>query len=235
MRGPALAAVAGLAWALLVLAACSPDSGFNTVSDYDVVATFYDPEARFDSLRTYAMPDTVIHYRDPDVESDEEISREYDGLVLDLVRANLEALGYVEEPNPGSTEPDVYVIVWVTMFDWLSTSPGEWWDIWGWYPHWPPSWGPAWGTWYPYPVEYFYRAGTIFVNMVDEGEFEEGQEPFISVIWTGTVNGIMVDTPGGAQARLTDNINQAFDQSPYLATVYKPETLEGGRAACDQP
>jgi hypothetical protein len=212
-----LLSAVGLIAALLLLLSCDPDAGFNTVSDYDVVATFYDPDADFDSLSTYAMPDTIIHFRDPEDTSDVEITREYDELVLNLVRTNLEDLGYVEEADPGENEPDVFVIVGVTMAGWLSSSTDEWWDRWGWYLHWPPSWGPAWGTWYPYPVEYYYRAGTIFIDMIDEAVLEEGEEPYIKIIWTGTVNGLMVDTSAGAQERLTDNINQAFYQSPYLA------------------
>ena len=208
---------AGALAVLSLLFSCSPDSGFNTVGDYDVVATHYDPRANFKSLSTYAMPDTVIHFRDPDDTSSTDLSREYDGLILGIVRTNLEALGYEEEADPGANPPDVYVIVWVTLSEWLANSSEDWWDLWGWYPHWPTSWGPAWGTWYPFPVEYFYRAGSIFIDMIDEAEIEEGEEPYISVIWTGSVNGIMVDTSAGAAERLSANINQAFDQSPYLA------------------
>jgi hypothetical protein len=164
------------------------------------------------------MPDTVMHFRDPDDETSGDVSREYDDLVLGLVRSNLEALGYTEETDPGDNPPDVFVIVWVTTAEWLSNSSEDWWDMWGWYPHWPTSWGPAWGTYYPYPVEYYYRAGSIFIDMIYEVEFEEGQDPYVWVIWSGSVNGLLVDTPEGAEQRLTDNINQAFDQSPYLET-----------------
>ena len=220
LRPPVSAAVglAGLLAAIVLLISCNPDAGFNTVGDYDVVATYYDPDADFDSLATYAMPDTIIHFRDPDGTSSEEVSRDYDELILGLVRTNLEAMGYEEETDPGSHEPDVYVVVWVTLTDWLSTSTEDWWDMWGWYPHWPVHWGPAWGSWYPFPIQYFYRAGAIFIDMVDEAVIEEGEEPYIKFIWVGTVNGIMVDTSLGATERLTTNINQAFDQSPYLAT-----------------
>ena len=213
-----LPAAAGLLAALLLLISCNPDSGFNTVSDYDVVATYYDPDADFAGLTTYTMIDTIIHFRDPNDTSSIDLPRDLDGLVLDLVRTNLEALGYVEKTFPWLEEPDVYIVVWVTMADWLSSSTDEWWDVWGWYPHWPVSWGPAWGTWYPFPIEYYYQAGTVFIDMLDEAEFAEGEEPYIKIIWTGTINGIMVDTSAGAEERLTNNINQAFDQSPYLAT-----------------
>lgn len=217
LRRPLLMGAGALA-ALILLFSCSPDAGFNTVSDYDVVATYYDPDADFKSLGTYAMPDTIIHFRDPDDVSSGDLSREHDELILGLVRTNLEALGYEEETDPGSNEADVYVIVWVTLAEWLSSSTENWWDTWDWYLHWPPSWGPGWGTYYPFPIEYFYRAGSIFIDMIDEAEIEEGEEPYVKFIWAGTINGIMVDTSAGAEDRLITNINQAFDQSPYLAT-----------------
>jgi hypothetical protein len=202
----------------LFLLSCEPDSGFNTVADYDVVATFYEPDAVFDTLSTYAMPDTVMHFRDPDDTSSADVSREHDELILGLVRTNLAWLGWQEETDPGDNPPDVFVIVWVTTTEWLHNSSEDWWDLWDWYPHWPDAWGPGWGTFYPHPVEYFYRAGSIFVDMIDEVEIDEGEDPYISVLWTASINGILVDTSEGAQQRLTSNINQAFDQSPYLAT-----------------
>jgi hypothetical protein len=213
-----LPVIGGAVLAALFLLSCKPDSGFNTVSDYDLVATFYAQDAVFDTLNTYAIPDTVMHFRDPDDTSSDDISREFDGLLLDLVRTNFEALGYEEEADPGSNPPDVFVVVWVTTAEWLQNSSEDWWDMWGWYPHWPPAWGPGWVTLYPHPVEYFYRPGSVFIDMIDDVEIEEGEDPYILVLWAASVNGILIDTSEGARQRLTDNINQAFDQSPYLAT-----------------
>ncbi len=210
--------LAGLLVALALLFSCSPDSGFNTVRDYYVVATYYDPDADFASRATYAMPDTIIYFRGPDDTSSAEPPGGRDDLILDLIRTNLAALGYAEERDPGSSEPDVFVAVSVGLVDWLSTSTADWWDRWGWYPHWPISWGPAWGIRYPFPVECFYQAGSIFIDMVDEGEIEEGEEPYIWIVWTGTINGIMADTSADAEERLIESINQAFIQSSYLAT-----------------
>jgi hypothetical protein len=208
---------AGALAAMAPLFSCAPDSGFNTIQDYDVVATHYDPKTDFSSLRTYSMPDTLIHRRDPEDASSVNLSREHDQLVLTLVRDNLEDLGYEEEADPGSNRPDVYVIVSATLTEWLANASEDWWDYWGWYPHWPPSWGPGWGTYYPFPINYFYRAGTVFIDMIDD-EVPAGEEQIIPILWTASINGIMLDTSSGAEDRLTANIRQAFDQSPYLAT-----------------
>ena len=211
-----LAAGAGVLMAL-ALAACEPDSGFNTVRDYDLVATFYATDARFDPPATYAMPDTVMHFHEPGDTSGMDLSREFDDLILELVRSNLDALGYTEETEPASNPPDVFVVVWATTTDWLSNSSQDWWNLWRWYPHWPEAWGPGVEISYPWPVEYFYRAGSLFIEMVDEGEIDEGGDPYVQVLWNASINGIMADTSTSAQDRLTAGIEQAFDQSPYLA------------------
>lgn len=208
---------AGVLASMAALFSCAPDSGFNTIRDYDVVATHYDPNTDFKTLRTYAMPDTIVHRRDPEDTSTVGLSREHDQLILALVRDNLEDLGYEEEADPGPNRPDVYVIVSATLTKWLANASEDWWAYWGWYPYWPPSWGPGWGTHYPFPINYFYRTGTLFIDMIDD-EVAEGEERVIPILWTASINGIMVDGAQGAEERLTSNIVQAFDQSPYLAT-----------------
>jgi hypothetical protein len=215
-RRRALALGAGALAALILGCSCSPDPGFDTLSDYDVVATHYLPDVDFSALSTYAMPDTIIHFRDPEDDTSADLSRVHDQYILDLVRTNLEALGYTEVEYPGTTATDVFVVVWATPSDWLASSTEQWWGMWEWYL--PPSWGPDWATHYPYPVEYFYRAGSVFIDMVDRAEVEEPEEPYIQVLWTGSINGIMADTSEGAIDRLTTDVNQAFEQSPYLAT-----------------
>ena len=42
---------------LFILWSCTPDSGFNTISDYDTVVTHYDPDAKFNEYKTYYLPD----------------------------------------------------------------------------------------------------------------------------------------------------------------------------------
>jgi hypothetical protein len=206
------AAVAGL-W----LCGCSPEAGFNTMADYDVVATHYRPEKDFGALSTFALPDTIVHCADPASPLEREISREFDGLILSLVRDNLEALGYVEETDPGHSHPDVYVIVTAVTTDWRENSGPDRWDCWEWYPYWPVSWGPKWSLFYPYPADYFYRAGTVFIDMVDEEDIEVEEERIL-LVWTAAVNGLLERISGDAAERLTADVNQVFKQSPYLAT-----------------
>ena len=102
---PALVSCVGL---MLVLSACEPDSGFNTVADYDVVVTLYDESFNFTSVETYFLPDTIIHLVEEG--DDDNISRDYDAFILNLIRENIEDLGYVEA-DTSVTDPDVYFLV----------------------------------------------------------------------------------------------------------------------------
>ena len=54
-----------VALAAVLLASCTPESGLQTADDYDVVVTLYDKEADFGSVRTYLMPDSIVHFEDP--------------------------------------------------------------------------------------------------------------------------------------------------------------------------
>jgi len=212
-----LARPAALAAALCLLAAgpwsCAPDSGFNSIADYDVVITTYVPGADFGGMQTYAMPDSVAHIVDQDNPPIEEVTREFDELILATVAGQLELLGYVEEPDPENNPPDIFVPVAVSA----SSVTGiyyDWYPVWGWYPWWP-GWGSGWGTYYPVPTTYSYSMGTIFIDMWDVKNADEG-EMKVPVIWNAAINGVLGDTTQGAASRIETSIEKAFSQSPYL-------------------
>jgi hypothetical protein len=200
-----LTAIAVLSAGLgLMLSACEPDSGFNTVADYDVVVTLYDENFNFTTAETYFLPDTIIHLVDEG--DDDNISRDHDEFILNLVRENIEDLGYVEA-DTNVTDPDVYFLVDVASADFVGWS--YWYDYWYWYPGWGgfyPYYPP--GGWYP---SYSFTTGTLFIQMVFEEDADSDR-----IIWTAVINGLLGDTSTGVTSRLTESINQAFNQSPYL-------------------
>jgi hypothetical protein len=192
----------------LIMSACAPDSGFNRVADYDVAVTLYDKEFDFGTVQTYSLPDTIIHLVEEG--DDDNISRDYDEFILNLVRENIEALGYVEA-DTAVADPDVYFLVDVASADWVGWS--YWSDYWYWYPGWG-GWYPSYppGGWYP---SYTFTTGTLFINMMD-WEHADEDAGLVPVVWTAVINGLLEDTSTTVTSRLTNNINQVFDQSPYL-------------------
>ena len=195
---------------------CAPDSGFNSVEDYDIVVTFYDPDIDYGAFETYAMPDSVVHLGDT-----EDIITDYDDLILDEVAENFESYGYTEESNPLQNPPDVVVLVSALGADWTTVTTYDWWAYWGWYPGWGyyPYYGAGWGMYYPYPAYSVtsYSTGSILIEMYIASEpiVEEERLP---AAWTAIINGLMEGSSAGIQVRITDRISQAFEQSPYLRT-----------------
>ena len=202
----------GLA-AAFFLSSCTPGSEL-TASESDVVITVFNQDVDFGAIKTYAMPDTIVHILN---EGDEDpVSRNYDQAILDLIAANLTAVGYDRIADDSPDAPDVQVLVSATAIDtwyWYSYYPG---DYWGWYGGYP-----GWGWGYPpqsYGTSYAYTTGTLFVDMVDPDQPGTPDE-LRPGSWRGVCNGILNDTESSKQKRFTDSINQMFEQSPYLRST----------------
>ena len=202
-----------IAGALLLLWSCTPDSGFNTVADYDTVLTQYDPDADFQAYETYYLADSVAYLRDPDDTTTIERDHELDALILATVAENMNAYGYrritePEEENP----PDLFVPVSLTTTKWVGYYY-PWYPPGYWYP-WYPGWGPGYPGYYP-PVVYTYSTGTIFFDFWDFKSPPIEDEEF-PVLWTAALNGLLSTDRAAGEQRIVDNIDQAFKQSGYL-------------------
>ena len=199
-----------LAAAVLLFNSCYYDYGLS-VEEYDVVATFFDTETNFGKFHSYAMPDSIIHLVEEGKEDD--ITREYDELILTQINDNMQALGYQKMENPTEdNKPDVVLLVAVTTMEHYQAYYNYYWWGWGWYP----GWG-IWYPWYPGGAVYNYSTGTVLIDMVDieNANIEEEKLP---AIWVAAINGLLGDKSRNVRNRLITNIDQCFKQSPYLAT-----------------
>jgi len=197
---PLLTVAALLVAASLTLVSCTPGDEI-TVQESNVVATIYDPNVDFGAIGTYQMPDTINHILDEG--GTDDISRQYDQEILDLIAANLDARGY-ERIFAGT--PDVLVVVSATtVTNWYAYSYYPWYGGWGWYYPYYPYWG----------VSYAYTTGTLIVDMVDTNKPDAGNQTYPNY-WRGIVNGVLDDVESSKVKRFTDSINQLFIQSPYL-------------------
>jgi len=198
---------------MLLLWSCTPDSGFNTVSDYDTVVTHYDPDVDYQAFNTYYLADSVVYITDPDDTSTIERDDDIDRLILNTVAANMDAYGYTRITEPDEQDPpDIFVPVAVTTTKWVGMyypyyPPGFW------YP-WYPGWGPGYPGYYP-PVVYEYSTGTVFFDLWDFKNPYIVTETF-PILWTATINGVLQEDRAATEERIEDAINQAFGQSWYL-------------------
>jgi hypothetical protein len=187
----------------------------------DLVVAVRDTAADFASLRTFAMPDTVIHLADVVTTIDDvPISRAYDDLILASVARNFEARGYVRESNPRANRPDFIVLVAAVASDhFVAYTTYPWYSWWGFYPGFAyyPGFDPAYGIFYPWAGSvggYAWTQGTVIADAID-ARVVDTDEKQIRSLWVGALNGVLSGS-GDATARLESGIDDMFTLSPYL-------------------
>ena len=172
-----------------------------TAADTDIVATYFDKEADFASKLTYAIRDSIIRL-DEDGNPIFNETGPNDQLAINRIKSNLDQAGFTEIADPDTSDPlkrpDVFVIVFANSSTWVSGGCYSTWYSW-YYPYY--GWC--------YPVYYTYDMGTLVIVMLDPNEQK-------NALWVAALNGILEDTNAGVADRLTDGIDQAFTQSPYL-------------------
>jgi hypothetical protein len=189
-----LIAVAGV-----LLGGCYPE-GPEYTDDLDVVFTTYDEVYDFQSAGTYSMPDQIVKISGnlEDGELPEYVKEPQNTEILNVIKSNMEALGWEEVVDPANAD--------VVLFpaSWTNTTVYYWYDYWCWY--YPYYCGYGWG----YPSVSSYTTGTLVMTLVADGP--DYIEP--TRVWTAGINGLL----SGAYTlnRVTDGIDQSFAQSPYL-------------------
>lgn len=191
-------------------------------SDLDLVVTAYDTEVDFTQLKTYYLFDSVVHIKDTlDVGSNVDIPRDFDGMILNLVKQNMSDYGYDLVEDPQNNPPDVAITVSAmaskntyvySYYPYYYYGWGWGWyykdtDYYGWGWYYPPYWG---GTYVS-----SYTTGTLIMGMHDVRNATPETDS-IPIIWTGDINGLMGSSASTSQTRLNYTINKAFEQSPYL-------------------
>ena len=192
----------------VVAAACYPYEA-TSVTETDVVITAHDATMNFGAVQTYVLLDTVVHVI-TDSSNNIDLSRQFDDVILQTIDQNLQALGWTVEANPGLNPPDVTVAVSATGSE-STYIYYDWWYYWGWYPWW--GWGCV--TCYPgygYPVVVNYESGSLVMHMVES----RANPDSVPVVWLGALRGLLGTSASTTQQRITQGINQAFNQSPYL-------------------
>jgi Domain of unknown function (DUF4136) len=214
--------VAGLGIAL-GLAACE-DGDLNFVQPISAraVTVFKDSTFNFTTLRTFAMPDTVVHFNPP-TGVPLNISRQFDQVTLDRVRQNFLARGYTQVANPATTRPDFVVLVAVTATPsynaWIGYS---WFSVWGFYSGWgwfQPGFTTAWRIVYPWfgvVGTTAYEAGTLIVDLIPTSSVNVTTRTIRSA-WAGVASALF---NGVVDANTVDAaVDQMFALSPYLTVT----------------
>jgi hypothetical protein len=186
----------------LLITSCYPDYGL-TVEDFDIVATFKDDAANFQTYKTYFMPDSIKRLADGAVGSS---NTQYDAQILQEIRNQMTAYGYQTAPEQLA---DVKLFVGITTSTTYAYYPGYWYGYYGWY-----------YPWYGYGggYTYAYSSGSIFLTMFDPDKMDATKQ-ILGAVWSGTLNGVLDDTQSSKLTRTLNGIDKMFNQSPYLKLV----------------
>jgi hypothetical protein len=208
---------------LTILPYCYPN-GPSSPEDTDLVGTSYDKNFNFSSVKTFSLPDTVVHLIGQGQE--DILGRDHDSLIINRIRGQMISLGYQEEPPDTPDPADVVLLISASSSTntGLFSDPAWWWGYWGWWPGWgvypgATVWGPGWGMGFPvgFPIYINYATGTLFVTMIDP-ENTDIEQKAIAVTWLAAINSMLSGDGQDRAQRIKDNIDQAFKQSPYLKT-----------------
>jgi hypothetical protein len=197
---------------VFLLWGCYPQ-GPDYIEEMDVVLTYHQPEYDFSVNATYAMPDRIVKLTGNVTEGEEpeyipDVTAQQ---ILAMIDDNMQALGY--EKVGIDSNPDLLLL----PASWETTTIFYYYDYWyWWWGGYYPGWG--WGGYYPgyYPPVYYdsYTTGTLIMNLIDKDVLGANGNPIIQ--WTGALNGIL--TYNFSSSRVSELVDKAFDQSPYLRT-----------------
>jgi hypothetical protein len=191
-----------------------------------LVTTFNDSTFNFASLRTFAMPDTVVHLFPLGGGPPIAVTRMFDQAVLDQVRQNLLDRGFIQVANPAVTRPDFVVLVGATATPEYNAWVGySWFTFWGFYSGWKfftPGFSTAWGIVYPWfglIGTTSYSPGTLIVDLIPTATINTDNQSVTSA-WAGVGTGLL--NAGVNQASVMRSIDQMFALSPYLTPATTP-------------
>jgi hypothetical protein len=209
MRGMTCAEVAVLG-AVSLLGGCRPGYYYDFYDQTDLILTVPEPGRDFGPLASYGLWPEVIDLSNG-VENPIEIDHDrVDPALLEAVEQNMDASGYTKVADPEADEPDIVAIVGVVAQEnWYLYSYSYWYYDWYWY--YPGYYPPVYAVSYP--------SGSAIVMLVkpDEATIEDDGSKHAPVIWVAGIWGALSDSATNNIGRAADGVDQAFDQSPYLA------------------
>jgi len=185
----------------MLLNSCYPDYGL-TVEDFDVVATFKDDAANFQTYNTYFMPDSVQKLFDGLLGS--PINSQLDEAILTEIENQMQSYGYQKVNNQANA--DLYLFVGITTSESYVYDPGYWGGYYGWYYPWYGGYA------------YSYSTGSLFLTLIDKVKFNDANK-IVGAVWAGTANGVVEDSKANIKVRTLNSIDKMFNQSPYLKII----------------
>jgi hypothetical protein len=192
----------------LSLGGCRPGY-YDFYEQTDLVLTVQEPDRDFEPLATYGLWPEVVDLTNL-VDDPIDINHDVvDPVLLEAVESNLDAYGWTKVADPVADAPDVVAVIGVVAAEnWYFYSYSWWYGGWWWY--YPGYYPPVYAVSYP--------TGSVIVVLVkpDEATADDEGDMHAPVIWTAGIWGELSDSAPNNLERMSNDIDQAFEQSPYL-------------------
>jgi hypothetical protein len=169
-----------------------------------VVVTQYDTKVNFNNYKTYSIVSAVTEITDRDTSL---LTGSTAMAALDQIEKNMQARGFTKAA--AGTKADFGIDV---LYFENTTVYTYYYDYWGYYPYY--------GYYYPYyPVYYSsYTTGMANIELIDLKYVNDaGKQVYLR--WNAYIRGLL--TGGHTTSEITQSIDQAFAQTPQLATSAK--------------
>jgi len=221
-RLPARIALGAVLASSLFVSACEDDDDLVGPQLIGAVEAFRDPNADFAAPTTFALVDSVVHLA-PFVQNGVtlSVSRAHDQAVIDRVRLNLLARGYVEETDALNNGADMYVLIGASAQEnfqaWVTYPWYTWYGFYGFEPVATP-YDASWAIVYPWSgaavsITSFDR-GSLVVTVVGGGPQINPLAKQINAMWAGVAVAVLNGTV--TQDVMLAAIDEMFIESPYF-------------------
>ncbi len=201
--------------ALLMLAACHKEPVRDSDNEY-LVYTSPGKDVDFSQYKTFYVADSLLVIGRGDKPQYVKTQGTND-LVLTF-KANMQDRGFVFTENQAEADLGVQLtyIIRTERYVQYYNSPYWWLDYPG---YWPAGyWGNWYGYYYPRPVTYSYTTNALLTDIVDLKDMQAEETP-LEILWSSYIGGPAGSSYQGDVRRIQNAIDQAFKQSPYIATA----------------
>lgn len=208
---------------VLLFSSCEKTPDLDQLDGKSIVRTSYDKDANFGAMKNYFINDTVYAITGTGKSGYEKWDYEKNSsakTLIDKVKSNLNTLGYTQVSDTLSCDMALQITFIKNTTYFVDYPDYYWWDYWNynnyyWY------WGyNLYYPYYPYAVAYGYSTGSTVIDMINfdaplKNDTKTGKKSR-PVAWNTIIDRTLTSNGTYNLERVTEGIDQAFKQSPYL-------------------
>lgn len=200
---------------IFLVISCQKNPDISQLDEDFVVFTDYDKDANFSSYSTYYIPDSILvigKEKQARYFTDDQTKK-----VIAAFETEMNDRGYSRVTQKSAADMGIQVsyVEDVNYLYGYHDYPYWWWGYPGYW--WPGYWG-GWNDWYyPYPIVYSYKVGSLITEIVDlKAENPKAGKSQLAILWTAYITGLLSSSNQYNTQLTLSAVEQAFAQSQYI-------------------